>query len=872
MFKSLKIKIVVPVCIILIALVAAIIVYAAFAVSGLAGDLTYERVRAAATMAAARFYDIEERFLIIAEATSNNHIVTSNVLGWTLYWAENPPPEGELLNRNIAYRQAMLSYLTNLKRQLNVDGFVVRDENMNVILRTHADNFGDRETALASIAAHEQGRTSVAYASTATMPLGMSVNTPILLDGEIIGSITALYFLHTNEFVDEFARIIGAEVVVFGTPGGYTSVASTFRNAQGDRLLGTVVEVPSVLNAVLDEGRSYLTDLTIRDEPFYAYYMPLHNFAGNVIGMLFVGFSNQNTVAVANSLITTMIIFGVIGLVFAVGVMFFLIARNLKPLTVLAKTVKDVSVGNINVNINRENLPKDEIGALTQDVCGLVDVIKDMVTDLTNVHHEYVNVGNMHYVINIEKYQNSYAEMIGVVNSLLSAVTTDIEDVAKSLNHVADGNFDVAINTDAWAGDWVVMPKAVNKLTTNLQAVEVEISAMINAVSAKGDLSFHIDADKYSNDWRKVMEGLNRIAIAVDTPLKVIEVAMDEMKAGNFDMNIIDNRIRAAGLDSNSDNYKGVFSHILKSFEETISEIASYIRDIAETLSAISGGNLTTKITREYVGNFRTIKESLNNISSTLNKTMTDISVASEQVLSGTRQISTSAQDLATGAQQQASSIEELNASIDVINQQTQQNAESAAEASELSRKSTENANAGSETMKQMLDAMNQIKNSSAEISKIIKAIQDITFQTNLLSLNASVEAARAGEHGRGFAVVADEVRNLASKSQQSTVESTHLINESISRVDAGSAIAETTSESLSVIVKNANEILDIINNISNSSKEQADSISQISIGLAQISNVVQSNSAVSQQTAAASEELNSQVEILRRLVAFFKL
>jgi len=193
-------------------------------------------------------------------------------------------------------------------------------------------------------------------------------------------------------------------------------------------------------------------------------------------------------------------------------------------------------------------------------------------------------------------------------------------------------------------------------------------------------------------------------------------------------------------------------------------------------------------------------------------------------------------------------------------------------EASEISNKSTANAHEGNTSMKEMLAAMSQIKDSSGEISKVINAIQEIAFQTNLLALNASVEAARAGEQGKGFSVVAEEVRSLAVRSQTSVTETTGLIEKSNSRVESGANIAEATSKSLDMIVKNAAEVSGLIGNISIASKEQAEAIAQISEGLSQISRVTQNNSAVSEETATASEELNSQAEMLQKLVAFFKL
>ena len=565
-------------------------------------------------------------------------------------------------------------------------------------------------------------------------------------------------------------------------------------------------------------------------------------------------------------------VISLIGLGVGIAATIVITASISRPLSKVVKVLRDVSNGRLNANIDRQNISKDEIGELTGDVANLVDVIKSMVDDLSKAHDEYISLGNARYTIENPIYKNAFADAIGLVNKLLSQTASDIISMVDVLKQIGDGDFSMHMNVNDWPGEWVVLPQAVGNLTDNLKAIRSEMGAMIDATANKGDLSFQINADMYKGDWHNLMAGLNSIAKAVDAPLKVIKVSLDVMKSGIFEVKELDKQLIARGLDTDTSNYKGDFNYIAVAVEDTITAISSYINELEDMLAKMANGDLSNKISREYVGSFDLIKQSVNNISISLNKTMSEIFVASDQVLSGARQISNSAAELANGAQEQASAVEELNATIDIIGQQTHKNADNSSEAHSLSDKSVTSASEGNESMKHMLVAMSQIKESSKSISAIVKTIQDIAFQTNLLALNASVEAARAGEHGRGFAVVAEEVRNLAGRSQVAATETTSLIDDSISRVEIGSNIAESTSQSLDAIVKNASAVLGSVNNIAAASKEQLDAIAQVGEGLMQISMVVQSNSAVSQETAAASQELNSQAEVLKQLVAYFKL
>jgi len=255
-----------------------------------------------------------------------------------------------------------------------------------------------------------------------------------------------------------------------------------------------------------------------------------------------------------------------------------------------------------------------------------------------------------------------------------------------------------------------------------------------------------------------------------------------------------------------------------------------------------------------------------------LNKALSNINAASEQVAAGSKQVSDSSTALSQGATEQASSIEQLTASIEEIAAQTKHNAESAKEANTLAESTKDHADMGSVSMKEMLHAMDDIEDSSANIAKIIKTIDDIAFQTNILALNAAVEAARAGQYGKGFAVVAEEVRNLAAKSAAASKETTVMIENSIKKVGAGTKIAQETSEALNSIVHEVDKVSRLVNEIAVASNEQSSGIAQINQGIMQVSSVVQANSATSEETASSSEELSGQAELLKDEVAKFKL
>ncbi len=348
---------------------------------------------------------------------------------------------------------------------------------------------------------------------------------------------------------------------------------------------------------------------------------------------------------------------------------------------------------------------------------------------------------------------------------------------------------------------------------------------------------------------------------AITRPIRQLEKAAGQIVEGDFDIEV-------------TYQSKDELGSLANAFKNMTSILEEVIADASRLLQEMSDGNFDVRTQAEarYVGKLQGLLLAIRKLNRDLSSTMGQINTSADQVASGSGQVSSGAQALAQGATEQAAAVEELAATIAGISQQVKDTAENARSARNQTSMAGDVVEECNRQMHDMMAAMEEITRTSDEIGKIIKTIEDISFQTNIHALNAAVEAARAGEAGKGFAVVAEEVRSLANKSSVASNDTAALIEGSLEAVARGKDLAGATAESLSKVVEEVRVAAATVDKIADAAEEQAGAVEQVTVGVDQISDVVQTNSATSEESAAASAELSHQAEILKDLVARFRL
>ncbi len=552
---------------------------------------------------------------------------------------------------------------------------------------------------------------------------------------------------------------------------------------------------------------------------------------------------------------SSIVIWGII-VALLVGGLAFLVASGIaNPVILITEGAKQLSVGDAKLEgmdtskIAAINNRGDELGEVGRAFSDLIEFFNHKESAA-----RAIAAGNLQADIQVASEQDNVGKAMVTMRDRLA-------QLIEEMNHMSEehdaGDIDVQIPAGKFEGAFQVMAQGVNDMVNGHISVKKKAMACV-AEFGKGN--FDAPLEKFPGKKAFINDTIEAVRANLKAVMNDLKHLADAALEGE-----LQTRAKA-------DQHHGDFQKIVQGVNDLLDAVIRPIQEAQDVLDAMAQNDLSQRVKGEYKGDHAAIKRALNGSLDALNDILQQVNVAVEQVASGSGQVSDSSQSLSQGAAEQASSLEEVTSSMTQIGSQTQQNAENANAANQLVGEASRSAEEGNARMQEMLSAMQDINNSSGEIGRIIKVIDEIAFQTNLLALNAAVEAARAGVHGKGFAVVADEVRNLAQRSATAAKETTELIEGSTKKVEAGSKIAQDTAGALEEIVTGVKKVNDLIGDIAAASTEQTQGIEQINDALGQIDNVTQSNTTNAEESASASEELSSQADHLRQMVARFKL
>ncbi len=549
-------------------------------------------------------------------------------------------------------------------------------------------------------------------------------------------------------------------------------------------------------------------------------------------------------------LITAILI--VLIILFAIFVAFATSNSIAVPLKNLAVNAEKIAKGDFNANI--ETSRKDEVGLVSNSILQIKNTVNNLIENINTLSDEF-KMGNMQSEITSSNYEGVYKRTADGINDIVSTINRDFIVVSECIKNYSNGEFDY-ICPDM-IGDKKDCKNSLDILRTNILNVNNEINN-ISKFAASGNFENKIKSDLFNGGWKMLVENLNDLVEKISIPIEEVSNALQMLASGNLNISV-------------NGVYEGEFAKMIENINTTSKTLYSYIDEISFVLEKMADRDFDISIENEYYGDFSKIKDAFNLIIQNLNGLIKEIYASSQQVSLGAKQIANTSVNLANGSSRQSDAVERLNESVGSVAEQVKENSDNALLANNLAIEATGQAEEGNEEINIMLGAMEEMYVASENISNIIKVIDDIAFQTNILALNAAVEAARAGEHGKGFAVVASEVRGLAARSQQSAHETAELINTSTQKVQKGMETAKETAKVLKVMTEKINDISNIISKVSEASEKQNSSIEVIANDVSQISDVVKENSSVSEESAAAAEELASQSEVFKEMISGFK-
>ncbi|CAH1745416.1 HAMP domain-containing protein [Thauera humireducens] len=556
------------------------------------------------------------------------------------------------------------------------------------------------------------------------------------------------------------------------------------------------------------------------------------------------------------------------------------------PLNVAATYVDQIAKGAIPAKITDSY--NGDFNTIKNNLNTAIDAVNALVADALMLSKAAVE-GKLATRADASKHQGYYARIVQGVNDTLDAVIGPLNVAATYVDQIAKGAIPAKI-TDSYNGDFNTIK---NNLNTAIDAVNALVAdaLMLSKAAVAGKLATRADASKHQGDYQRIVQGVNDTLDAVIGPLNVAADYVDRIAKGaipakitdtyNGDFNTIKNNLNTAidavnglvadavmlaqaavegRLETRADasKHQGDYRRIVEGVNATLDAVIAPINEVKRVMVALSGGDLTQKITDNYAGDFQVLQNAVNDSMDKLAEIIEQVRGAADALTNAAGQVSATAQSLSQSSSEQAASVEETSASIEQMSASINQNSENAKITDAMASKSSTEAGEGGEAVRSTVEAM---KNIAGKIG----IIDDIAYQTNLLALNAAIEAARAGEHGKGFAVVAAEVRKLAERSQVAAQEIGELAGNSVH-------LAERAGKLLDEMVPSINKTSDLVQEIASASQEQTAGVGQINNAMGQLNKATQQNASASEELAATAEELGGQAGQLQELMGFFSL
>ncbi|MEM0909659.1 MAG: methyl-accepting chemotaxis protein [Pseudomonadota bacterium] len=495
----------------------------------------------------------------------------------------------------------------------------------------------------------------------------------------------------------------------------------------------------------------------------------------------------------------------------------------------------------------------DEIGATVESLNQLLEGLETSIKE-TNAVVEAMSEGNFKAKVTSD-FKGDLLTLKQGVNDSAKAMGQSIFAVNHVVDALSKGDFDQKIDIPL-KGELNTLKTSINTSIARTHAAMDEINRLVKEMSL-GNFKYVVDA-KLEGEFATVVTQANTAMTAVNDAVNNIDIAMSSV--ANGDLN--------ARIDA---ELPGQLEQIKENINVTIAAVADVFNNTTDSLGAVAEGKLHAKIRKEFPGQFGTLKASTNETLERLTQVVEQIKEAAVSVNSNSEEILNGNNQLSSRTLQQSADLDSTAASMDEITATVRHTAENAAHANELANSAKESAINGGEVVRQAVAAMGEVNEASSKIADIIGVIDSIAFQTNLLALNAAVEAARAGEQGRGFAVVAGEVRNLAGRSANAAQEIKVLINNTVSKVNAGSELVVQSGETLNEIIQQVENVNNLVAEISNAAAEQSDGIQSVHTAVESIKDVTQQNTAMVEEGTAASENLKNKAGDMRNLMEFFE-